>query len=889
MRLRLALLKLRAMESRHYWRLRSQAQRSVTRITSARLASQSRASDWWALVRTGGSALARSLLLIAPPLLALALTQSVARLQVARAGEDGVLPDRVSRLIEWITSPAAETFDASELPSAAISVAGVFVAVYFATVTFVVSTTYKDATRKLRDQIVRQPESRWYVAFFTQAVVYVALALALPVLALEATNLTLFVAGLSAALVVLSFGRIWIALFVSLEPTSLFAPIQRDLNRWIQRAHKLGERENPSKAAVQRANQKIGDKLETLNDLVGLILDREHERVGNRDTAAGLDPRIGVAIQHLQLTWEMYSRQKHTIRTLPDWSPSRTQSKDWFLTSQSEVSTALATGTTLLGSEVVDDLWYERWIASLIERLLVGRELRAVEGALRGLQPLARALSARGQFDELRLWLSATTFAPMATVATYAVERGSIATPIDTGEEPRSQLSRAQHLALPREASAHNLVDSTLLEILSACLGYADYFARMRSQLPTISNTVTNSNERPIAGKTILQTITDVRDALAIETSLEGDRVTPDNALTQMVARGLAADSIDEVAQFGSYLEQELFPWVLEVGACQTWAAGAALSRATELTEKLSTMLHFAGLLLESCESVHIEHDDRWPDTDITELVKRAKALGDRLELPVATLATTVDSAPDSDRPDHFGWAYYRAHEIVLRRVLDAEPGDPEQLRQKVARLYLAGDVATQRLLRTVRRHDQSVINSYVAEPYVRFLQLSGIALVLAEVSRESAIFQPFESLWSGLLADTDRSTVLLGRAAATLSAESAVLGLTPGGIERSNIEIRANKALEDLGVSRGLFDLGGYGSGRKTPGSRPLSDDAARLLRRLSLSHFEGVFYARWLRPHAIAAGGTVPADVEQYLHLLELDDDDLDDEDQAEGEDDA
>ena len=40
--------------------------------------------------------------------------------------------------------------------------------------------------RELRDQIVRPPESRWYVAFFTQAVVYVALALGLPVVDREA-------------------------------------------------------------------------------------------------------------------------------------------------------------------------------------------------------------------------------------------------------------------------------------------------------------------------------------------------------------------------------------------------------------------------------------------------------------------------------------------------------------------------------------------------------------------------------------------------------------------------------------------------------------------------------------------------------------------------------
>ena len=863
------------MESRHYWRLRSQRQSVGTRLASARISALSRTADSSALIRIGGRALAKSLLRIVPPLLALLLTQSVVRLHGRLPDWLRSLPGWGVRTLDWITSPVSSSFDSASLPTAAIEVGGVFVAVYFATVTFVVSTSYKDATRKLRDQIVRQPESRWYAVFFAQAVVYVALALALPVVDREATHLTLVVAGLSAALVVLSFGRIWITLFVLLEPTSLFPQIQRDLGRWVQRAYKLGNRRGPSTGGVRRANAKIRDNLETLNDLVTLILDREHERVGDRGISASYDPRIGVAIRNLLVVWDGYSRQKHTIRALPGWSPTRTQAKDWFLSSHTEVSVALATGTTLVGSEVVDDLWFERWLVDSIERLLAGRDLRSVESALRGLPPLSRALGGRGQFEELRLWLTATTFAPMATVREYAKDRGSITLPTDGGEAPGSHLSREQHFALPGEASAHNLVDFVLLEALSACLGYIDYFEHMRSLLPSAGAVIVDDTQRVVAGKLVLQIITNLREAMATEASIEGERVTPDNALTQLVARALATESIDEVEQLVTYLEKEIWPWVMEIGSSKSWAAGAALSRGTELTEKLGTMLRFARQLLDSCESVHIEKDDRWPDTGTTDLVERTKSLRDRLELPISRLATTVDSATDSDRPDHFGWAYYRAHENLVRRVLSREPGEPEELRQKVALLYWAGELATQRLLVTVRRNDQGVINSYVAEPYVRFMQLCGIALALSEVTEERALFAPCEALWVGLLTDPSRSTQLLGRAAATLSSEVAVFGFTPGGIERSNIEIRANNALHEIGVPRDLFDLGGFGA-RVDSGAPTLSDEASRLLRSVRSSHFEGMFYARWLRPHAIAAGATAPEEIEQYLRLLDLEADD-------------
>jgi len=174
--------------------------------------------------------------------------------------------------------------------------------------------------------------------------------------------------------------------------------------------------------------------------------------------------------------------------------------------------------------------------------------------------------------------------------------------------------------------------------------------------------------------------------------------------------------------------------------------------------------------------------------------------------------------------------------------------------------------------LRTVRRHDQSVIKSYVSEPYARFLQLCGIALAMSRVTRTPAIFAPFESLWDGLFTDAERPTQLLGRAAATLSLQSAQFTLTPGSLERSDTEIRSYLTLEELGVPRGLFDLGSF-EYDDAPGAEPLTEEATRILRSVRSGRFEGMFYARWLRPRAISAGAEPPTELEQYLHRLEID----------------
>ena len=170
---------------------------------------------------------------------------------------------------------------------------------------------------------------------------------------------------------------------------------------------------------------------------------------GDRGISASYDPRVKSAAMNLLLISESYSQRKHTIRTLPGWNPTRTQSKDWFLSSHSEVSVALATGTTLVGTEIVDDLWFERWIADFAERLLAGRDLRSIESALRGLPPLSRALASRGQFEELRLWLTSTTFAAMASVSEYTREQGAIDVSSEAGQAWVTSVTRAA-LCAPR-------------------------------------------------------------------------------------------------------------------------------------------------------------------------------------------------------------------------------------------------------------------------------------------------------------------------------------------------------------------------------------------------------------------------------------------------------
>ena len=61
-------LKLKAMETRRYWRLRSRSQSLGSRLSTSQIAIVTRMGDFLSLMRIGSRALAKSLALIVPPL-----------------------------------------------------------------------------------------------------------------------------------------------------------------------------------------------------------------------------------------------------------------------------------------------------------------------------------------------------------------------------------------------------------------------------------------------------------------------------------------------------------------------------------------------------------------------------------------------------------------------------------------------------------------------------------------------------------------------------------------------------------------------------------------------------------------------------------------------------
>ncbi|MBM0204316.1 hypothetical protein JNW90_15270 [Micromonospora sp. STR1s_5] len=736
--------------------------------------------------------------------------------------------------------------------AAALAVSGTLAGVYFATVAFVMSATYKDATSRVRALVTRLPVGRVYASIYIQAVVFSLVILAMPMTGNEPNRLSLSVVIILSAFVVLSFGRLRTQLYGLLEPVRLLPVLQRDVVRWTTRATRLAGRDPTGlRAGLTRA--RTLDSLLALRDLCYLIRDRERSSTNVPAAYAGIDPRALTAARSALAVWLQYARRKHVLVELTGWCFQRPKHKDWLLASEPEVGVALATATTLHAGAIDDALWVERRLAEILGELLGGREVPQLAAMLDGLHDPTRELVRRGMFSESRLWMDVVVGSAKAVISNELAPQPSSTDGVDAANGTAVEAKTTKDGA--SEGFLYNLVDFVALAYTQAVLGLHDYAQALATKFPSwVVAQASGKNVRSL-GPRSTEILRSVRSGIMFEHSVEGRRVTSDAYIRQLVARDVGAETIDEATILLGAFENEFWPWAKGFIDSGTPAAGAALSRLDEALHKWDLPLSAMSELFRECEAAHRDVDDRWPDLSLEILRTRRDILRGYLRSPIAKIATRVESDIDPDRPDVFGWAFYRAHQDLLEDVLSDRTPLRGDLEERLLSLVVASDRATGRLRATVQRNHHSVLGAVWSEPTLMLLQLSGAALVIGLVCRRSDLLEVFARVWGRLLDATPQR--VLDVAVTAVVVDDGLFGFTSGAIRRSSRHMQVVGALENMGLARD--DLL-YGDLEEPP--HGLSARAHAMLRHVSFGHLEKIFLAAWLIPEAGRRGATPPSD---------------------------
>ena len=737
----------------------------------------------------------------------------------------------------WLGKPAPAGVNYQAVVTAALAVTGTLAGVYFATVAFVVSTTYRDATTRVRSLVTRLPEGRVYTFVYVQAVLFALATLLLPLFGSEPNRLTLSILAVLGSLVVMSFGRLRSQLYGLLEPAGLLAVLQRDIARWMQ--YGLRGRRALRSWRVQTARSQVLDSITTLRELCRLIRDREQVSPDAPAEYTMVDPRVRTAVRSVATIWWGYAARKHRLIGLPGWCLTRDKHKDWLIASDFEVSIALGTATTLQAESTDDHLWLERYLSSILADLLGGRSAPQYSNLARDLDKIVRQLMAWGLFEDTRLWLDTVVLPGKQIVELQADDAHPGDADADSAQPPRPVL-----------AHEHNLADFVGLSFAQTVLGMHDYAAAVTRGFPEWTGRQARGQVARRVGPRPTELFRNVEDGLTFERTVEGRGITSDANIHQLAALALTAELIDEATWLVDTLEDTVVPWVKRLCESPSDPAAAAVSRMDETLHKAGDVLLPAlERCFAACEAVHRDVDDRWPNLDLGPLKERLSRMKQELRLPIARLASRTDAHLDPNRPDIFGWAFHRAHEDLLEDVLSIPT---EDMNERLLQLVAATDRAGSRLQSTVQRTHARVANSYRAEPLLLLLQVTGIAYVHDRFNGRDQLFETFERVWTVVLENDPQQ--VLDAALAALAADDVLFGLSPGKLTRSN---RGQRAMQSLDIVEGA-DIG-FRWRRRSDSGRELDPEERAVVDHLSIrGDFEDVFVAAWLLPEAERRGAS-------------------------------
>jgi hypothetical protein len=752
-------LTVRFGASERYWRARRLAQRvyfaTVGRLFSARYAT--------AEAFTSASALRFLLARTAfPVLLACGL---IALLELlAGPGDDLAKTLGLDPLDEGAYDALLESIAA---------VTGVFLALYFTAVSAVAATVYASVPHDIRTLIVRDRLGNVYV----QGVAF-TMALAILLLALHAAGgsalaLALPVVAALAVFSVFAFIRLGQRAFFLADPTRLADTLVYDFMSWFKRSKYGGWRWDVP-AFQDHYRQQARRSASSLSSLMEIASEQSHLR---GESSRQLIRRIGVLLS-------VYLADLHRIPTQSRWFGQRYEHQQWYLAGSSELEMATNTESSLQPKTVPDSNWVEdKLLGPLVAGVLKDvctKELENAFFAMESFPGLWERFGAAWASSEGLDWANELSGGIVDAVSgeTFKTESRS---PLMAG-----LLDVAAMLPMSVELGLNRAVDDIDVPALGKRIREGDWATEGTPYGFALSSKALRAMEEAQSG-------------VAFERTANAPALTrtPGWYIEELVLYAFEKDlkaQLDPLVEFLC----EWYPSAADRlnAAGKHDEAAAVLSRGLEVVWKLE------------------RHVQSWHDT-----VDAIRAEGERVDFNrpewtwdayreairklyievLERLARLIPPLALQDRrddiPDFFGHAVHRTGEACY----EALANDDGELFGKLFPTYFVGTlVASERVKAEVTDLFPQQAITWMFEPIVDCLELSGYAYLYSELHANPSLWGTCTTAWEKYLAGEDGAE-RLKQMAVFNAFQQTQFTMTPRSVMRTRWQMALGNTLEEL------------------------------------------------------------------------------------------
>lgn len=720
-------------------------------------------------------------------------------------------------------------------------IGGVFLGLYFATISVVASTNYARVPPAVRALLTEEQVGNRYVRMLAFVTAYSTLLILAGSLGFQPGPLALATSGILAVYAVFTFVVLGRRAFHFFDPSALANDVPRETVRWFRRAVRRDGRWKTA-SFQQYCRQSSERRIVVLQQLVQLALPE-----GLADSSA-----LGGIVRHALRLQAVYSDHKNRIPTKSYWFARRHRHPDWFLSSSSELVVALNSGHPIMPEEVEDLDWLDRGLDAVIaDGLAPLLSSGAWEECLQSLflsesvlQQSAHNLLVR---ESLSAWRGRLEL---------ALELAIDSVPIDADFNP-------EHATSVRVLGVLDVAASGLSAIL---IGVGTRFQKLEPAFVQVScsdlldpGTALEMN----LPRSVLREAEHLSGAVAFEREVEGEVQTADWYATQLLAlawgRFVSAILKELSSALESSVEELIRPRVADE---KTLPAAQLIVRFLEICNKARFHLEVVKRFGDSLSAFRRASDIPWFELDDSHLTRVKQARRSLLQM-LASLTDRLYSLPRSDwTPDYFGQAYAFVADRCWESLLEGEDDDFAEL---FPVLFGASLKAQARVLTYSGQFSAEDLAVLFADPLEDLAELSGYAIALEDLG-QGAGGAVVKAEWDSYLDNSGDAGKVVRGVAAALEMIKFSLRTPSRSMVRTMWKQQFAARLRDLGVLRDRGPRYDFGNGTTAPRTRL----ASALTGRHSAYDGQDIFLAAYLSARPEASGLELPALTSELRRVL-------------------
>jgi len=640
-----------------------------------------------------------------------------------------LLPANVGNVLKKIT-PALQIHKDSyyTLLSTVAGMSGIFLGLYFTALSVVAQGIFKDVPSVIRDLLVREKVGNVYVRTLAILTSISLLMLGYMSLGEQPGVLCSLVVVIMSCFGVLCFVFLGVRVFYFFDLAQLAPSIFDDLRRCVRLAtiEGYGWKDPAFQAWYNKEFIRHMGSARTISEwTINNVVNESRP--------------LKTIVQLFLHFMAQYQHQRSKIPTDSKWYVQTPRHEDWFLVSETKLTTALQTQTGIQPDFTPGWNWVEDEIISVygnaLSKTLSTGKLSDVRDLVRyggnAIQSLGSLLDHRNS-DKLVEAIS-------STITTHLEELDpNVAN--DLARTERIDLALLDHLG-------YVMVDLSMRMIESIVAGCSENGVSERvTEINWSDRHAIYRNEFPLA---LLSQCEYVYSRLQTEIRSEGHQISPPWYIQQLVLMTYSEICRDALRLISKTLKNRFVELCKELGEKKYYIYGSQhVSRGLELCEKLS--YHFPKLKRanEQLMKHYVLRDLKWPDWELDAFAKIIEDTRSELVvLSANTLPFLALKERNEEVPDYFGQAYNtvysQAHYLLQKN-------DPDQFREIFPPLFFSAIQAYERLRKHPKLQQQESITliGFSTEPIMDLLDISGYAKIYSELHQNPALWDQCTAIW---------------------------------------------------------------------------------------------------------------------------------------------